>query len=294
MSRTMKSAIFLALAFAVSWSIAIGGHASGLRESLGPAAPSVLLSAMMCGPAIAALICVIAFEKGRRGEALGLRFKPNLWWLWAWAIPIALALIAVAATILLGGRDYVDIGSGIRQAVEAQGQTIPEASAAMVTTPVIIGMAITLGALINAPILTFTEELGWRGYLYDLWRPGGFWRAALGTGFVWGVWHAPAIYFYGLNYPGQPALGIALFTPFCMLLAVIITHVRERSGSVVAAGIFHGCFNAVGGLTLAAVSNPVFPWNGIVGIGGFIALGLAAAGVALLRRSEPAAAEAAS
>jgi len=291
MSRTIKSIIFLALAFAISWAIAIGGHFAGAKESLGPMGPTLLLTGMMAGPAIAALICAFAFEKGRRAEALGLHFKLNLWWLWAWLIPIALALGAVVVTLVLGDRAYVDIGEATRAAAAAQGQEIPAAQAALVSTPVIVGMAITLGALINWPILTFTEELGWRGYLHDLWRGGGFWRASLATGFVWGLWHAPAIVLYGLNYPDNPTLGIALFTGFCMLLSPIMTLVRDRAGSVWAAGLFHGAFNAVGGLTLAAVSEPVFPWNGIVGIGGFIALAVGVAAVALLqRKAAPAAA----
>lgn len=283
MSRTIKSIIFLALAFAISWAIAIGGHFAGAKESLGPMGPTLLLTGMMAGPAIAALICAFAFEKGRRAEALGLHFKLNLWWLWAWLIPIALALGAVVVTLVLGDRAYVDIGEATRAAAAAQGQEIPAAQAALVSTPVIVGMAITLGALINWPILTFTEELGWRGYLHDLWRGGGFWRASLATGFVWGLWHAPAIVLYGLNYPDNPTLGIALFTGVCMLLSPIMTLVRDRAGSVWAAGLFHGAFNAVGGLTLAAVSEPVFPWNGIVGIGGYLALAIGLLVVAALR-----------
>ena len=52
--------------------------------------------------AIAALICTFAFEKtGERVRALGLHFKPNLWWLLAWLIPIVLAGASVAFTLAL-------------------------------------------------------------------------------------------------------------------------------------------------------------------------------------------------
>lgn len=279
MNTTKKSAVFLVLAFAISWTIAIGAHYAGLVEQLGGVA---ILAAMMAGPAIAALICVFAFEKGRRAEALGLKFKPNIWWLWAWAIPLLLALGSVAVTLVASDRTYVDLGQSIIGALEAQGA--PEATLEQVRAVPYLGLiqimsAITLGALINWPILTFTEELGWRGYLHDLWRPFGFWRASVGAGFVWGLWHTPAIVLYGLNYPDNPLLGIALFTGFCMLLAPLLTFIRDRSGSVWAAGLFHGAFNAVGGLTLGVISNPTFPWNGIVGIGGFVMLAL---GVALV------------
>ena len=271
MSTTNKSIIFLALAFAISWAIVIGAHLAGLSQNAEYATP--ILATMMTGPAISALICVFAFEKkGERIKALGLHFKPNIWWLLAWLIPIVIGIGSVAATLLLSSHNYVDIGEAVRTQAELRGQDMSVAPAFMTNTAFIVTVAAVFGGLVNMPILTFTEELGWRGYLYGLWRPSGFWRTSIGTGVVWGIWHAPAILFFGLNYPDDRALGVGLFVLFCILLTPVITLVRERSGSVWAAGLFHGTFNAVAGLTLLAISTPVFPWNGIVGIGGFIAL----------------------
>jgi hypothetical protein len=99
---------------------------------------------------------------------------------------------------------------------------------------------------------------------------------------VWGVWHAPAIFFYGLNYPDNAVLGVGLFTLYCMMLAPLLTLVRDRGASVWAAGLMHGTFNAVGGLTLGMLSQPTFPWNGIVGLGGFVALAIGVILTALL------------
>jgi uncharacterized protein len=287
MSVTNKSLVFLFLAFAISWAIAIGGHFAGMSANPQSALP--VLAAMMTGPAIAALICTLVWEKGRRVDALGLRFRPNIWWLFAWLIPLAIAAASVAATLLLSDRTYADIGAASAQIAQAQGQDLSTVPPLLISTPFILGMSVVLGALINAPILTFTEELGWRGYLHDLWRPSGFWRASLATGFVWGLWHAPAIYFYGLNYPDNAVLGIGLFTLYCMLLSPLLTLVRDRGGSTWAAGIFHGTINAIGGLTMMMINQPTFPWNGLVGIGGFIALALGCAAVFLLQRKAPAA-----
>jgi uncharacterized protein len=293
MSVTSKSIVFLALAFAISWGIAIGGYFSGLRESLGLYGPTVLLVAMMTGPAISAFVCAIAFEKGRRVQALGLSFKPNIWWFWAWLIPIALTYASIGVTLAFTDQTFVDVGAAMRAAAEAQGQDLSQAPPFVLSTAFIVAMAMVLGALINTLILTFTEELGWRGYLYDLWRPAGFWRTALATGLIWGVWHAPAIYLYGHNYPTEPLLGVGIFTLYCVPMAVIITHVRERGGSVWAAGIFHGTFNAVGGLSIAQLSAPDFPWAGIVGIGGIVAVTVGAAIVIMSRMRAPALAAAA-
>ena len=93
------------------------------------------------------------------------------------------------------------------------------------------------------------------------------------------------IYLIGHNYPDPKdrLLGVGLFVVFCVLLSPLLTLIRDRTNSVWSAGLFHGVFNAMGGLTIAAVSNPTFPWNGIVGIGGYLALAIALLVVVLLQ-----------
>jgi len=284
MSVRNKAIIFLVLSFALSWGAVFGGWAAGVREQ---ALVGAVLMAMMSGPAIAALICTFAFEpKGARLAALGLHWTPNLWWLIAWAGVVAIAGASVLLSILFSGQSFVPIGDAARAAAEAQGQDVSQIPAFALSTEFIFVMALFVGALINAVILTFTEELGWRGYLHHLWRGGGFWRTSVNTGAIWGVWHAPAILLYGLNYPENAEIGVFIFIFYCVLLSVLMTFIRDRGGSVIAAGIAHGTFNALGGLTVGSLSNPVFPWNGIVGVGGFLALGLGVLCVYLLKRRE--------
>jgi membrane protease YdiL (CAAX protease family) len=283
MSTTRKALVFLTLTFAISWGVTIGGWAMGVQRA--PLGAFVTLVLMMAGPAIAAFICAMVFEKGRRIDALGLRFTINIWWLWAWLIPFALAGVSVAATVLFGGRHLVDPA---QQTLAMAAGQLPETKMAQLRAlapmlDVIIPVQIVIGSAINAVALTFTEELGWRGYLYDLWRRFGFWRTALATGFVWGVWHAPAIYFFGLNYPDNRLIGIPIFIVFCTLTAPIMTLIRDRGRATWAAGIAHGTINAVGGLTALVISDASFPWAGIVGIGGFVALALGVFAVALAR-----------
>jgi membrane protease YdiL (CAAX protease family) len=284
MSTTNKSIIFLALAYAVTWAIVVTGWSMGLHEQ-SPQTAVILLAASMVGPTVAALICAFAFEKGQRQKALGLTGRWSWWWLVAVIAPIAIAGLSVALTLALSDRTYVDIGTASAEAAAAQGQDLSQVPPFFLSTGFIVGMAIIVGGLINWLILTFTEELGWRGYLHHLWRPAGFWRASLGTGVVWGFWHAPMIYLIGHNYPDPKdrLLGVGLFVVFCVLLSPLLTLIRDRTNSVWSAGLFHGLFNALGGLTLAAVSNPTFPWNGIVGIGGYLALATALLVVVLLQ-----------
>lgn len=283
MSTTRKSILFLALTFALTWGLIIGGWAMGFAHQPGAAFFTITFS--MFGPALAALVCAFAFEKGRRIEALGLRFKPNWWWLFAWLIALALAGASVLITALLTPQTLADPGARTIAAVAAQAG---EAQAASLRDlpylgALIVGASVIIGALPNTPILTFSEELGWRGYLHHLWRPFGFWRASLATGAIWGLWHAPVILLFGHNYPDHRALGAAIFVVFCTLLAPIMTLVRDRGGSVWAAGILHGTINAVGSLTMLALSAPSFPWNGIVGIGGYAALALGVLAVGLAK-----------
>lgn len=285
MSTMMKSIIYLIVAFAVTWAIVIASWSAGLHEN--PQIAPYALALSMFGPAVAALICAFTFEKGRRVTALGLRFKPNWWWPLAWLIPVLLAFGSVGLTIALSDHAYVDPATGV---IALTRSMAPEAAAQLENTPylgvIIMVQALVLGALINSVILTISEELGWRGYLYDLWRGAGFWRYSLATGAIWGIWHAPMIYLFGHNYPDDRILGVGLFTVFCVLLSPIMTMVRDRGQSVWAAGIFHGTLNALGGLTILLVGGATFPWNGIVGIGGFAALAIAVVIVALLQRGK--------
>ena len=290
MTTASKSITFLLLTFALSWGVCIGGAAMGMHRS--PLAATAVLTLMMAGPAIAAFICVLAFEKGRRREALGLKWTPNLWWLGAWALAVTLAALSIVFTLVLSGRHFVDIGvvalAAAETALRAQGKDMSEVPPFLVSSEFSYAMALIVGPLINTPILVFTEELGWRGYLHDLWHKAGFWKASLATGAIWGLWHAPAILLYGLNYPANREIGVGLFIVFCALLAPLMTFIRDKGRSVIAPAITHGSVNALGGLTIASVSAPAFPWNGIVGIGGFAALAVLVAAVALTRPSKAA------
>jgi membrane protease YdiL (CAAX protease family) len=282
MSATRKSMVFLAITFALSWGVTIGGWALGAAE--GRIAGFLVLAAMMTGPAVAAAICALAFEKGRRREALGLHLRPNRWWPLAYLAALALGGVSVAVTLVLTDRTLVDVGASTLAVAERAGADVSALRGNAHLSALIFAQSLLIGAAFNSVALTLTEELGWRGYLHDLWRAAGLWRASLATGLVWGVWHAPAILLFGHNYPDDREVGVVLFVLFCTLLSPLMTLVRDRGRSVVAAGILHGTINAIGGLTVLTLSSPDFPWNGLVGIGGYVALALGVGVVAWLER----------
>jgi membrane protease YdiL (CAAX protease family) len=131
--------------------------------------------------------------------------------------------------------------------------------------------------------MTLSEELGWRGYLYHLWRRRfGFWRYSLFVGLIWGVWHWPMNYLFGLNYPQYSVLGIIIFPMFTMLLSVLMTLVRDHGRSVWAAGILHGVWNAVSVATALALVLP--QTNGLSAVA---AMAVGAALTAVFQRRDP-------
>jgi len=287
MNTTAKSIVFLGLTFALSWSVTLGGVALGANTT--PTGAFFALFLMMFGPSIAALICAFSFERGHVREALGLKWTPNWFWLLAWLGAFALGALAILLTAALGHGHFADPAQNLMAQISARAS--PAAAAKVRAIPpavldaILIAQVIGLGSLINIPALVLTEELGWRGYLYTLWRPSGFWRSALATGAIWGVWHAPAIYFYGLNYPHDRLIGVPLFVLFCTLLAPIMTYVRDRGRSVIAPAILHGMINATAGYAALCLSGANFPWSGVVGIGGFIALALGVAAIIFAQNS---------
>jgi membrane protease YdiL (CAAX protease family) len=282
MSVAHKSIAFLALAFAISWGVTLGGVALGFNSN--PIGAFWTLLAMMCGPSIAAAICAFAFERGRVRDALGLKWTPNWWWLWAWLGAFALCALAIVFTVASGHSGLADPAeSVIAQVAAVRPNAVTQLRAIPFLDVILVLQGIVLGSLINIPALVFTEELGWRGYLHFLWRPSGFWRTSLATGAIWGAWHAPAIYFYGLNYPDHREIGIPLFIGFCTLLGPIMTFIRDRGRSVIAPAILHGMINATAGYAALALTNTAFPWVGVVGVGGFVALALGVVAVALAR-----------
>lgn len=264
--------LFLVLTFGWSWAIGAVIWQTGALQR--PALFQGLAFLYMFGPTIGALAAVWRYDRGRRIAALGLRPRFNLWLVWAWAIP--LALIAMATLIDIAG-PQVGLAAPAEKLAEimrAQGADPAEIPVSLNVLVIVQILTILFVAPAINTVGTLTEELGWRGWLWDRWRRVGFWKCNLAIGALWGVWHAPLIV-QGYNYPGMPVLGPVFMTAFCVLIAPLIGLVRERGGSLWHAGLFHGTINAVTGAAMIFfTTGPAFPWQGLLGIGG------AAAGLA--------------
>lgn len=275
--------VFLLIAFGFSWLIAWQIHASGGLGAQGPLAGIGLLSLMMMGPAVAAVVCMTLFDKGRRLAAIGLRgfgFGTIAGWtVIAWLVPIIVCALAVLATLVLSGQEIGDPVAMIEAQLEASGQDIGMDPGMLLVIQLAVGLPV--GIAFNTLFLMISEELGWRGWLQPRLMGLGFWPMCLVTGLLWGLWHAPVV-LMGYNYPGLGWTGVAVMTVFTTLWTPYHALVRERGGLVAAAGM-HGALNAVAGVSLLFLSAPEWPWIGPLGLGGFVVLAAGLPVVALLR-----------
>lgn len=275
--------VFLAVAFGFSWLVALG---IWRLELIDPQAPSPFAAAalflFMWGPAVGALVCALMFDRGRRRLALGIRLPFNTWLAIAWLAPALIAGASLAITLAFSGRTYQPLEVALEASLRTMGQDPAAIGMPLATLGLVqLTISVLLGPVINLPLM-LSEELGWRGWLWDRWSALGFWPNALLTGFVWGLWHAPVIAL-GHNYPGMPVAGPLLMIGWCVLLSPIMHLVRERGGSVFHAALFHGTINALGPLSVLLIADPSMPWRGLVGVGGGVALAASALIVFLIR-----------
>ena len=257
--------IFCSLTFVISWGIFLIGYALGAFENA--IGFRITAFAFMWGPALSALICARIFDKGRMVDVLGITPIFNKWIAVAWGVPIILCLASVGFSVLSPDVHLVPIRDSLEPMFASADKPMPKYIGVLMVVS-----ALTIGAAING-VLLISEELGWRGYLWSKIIGFGFWKTALFTGIIWGFWHAPLIYM-GHNYPGMPIAGIFLMVILTTLMSPIIGYIRLRNGSVWAASLFHGTVNAVAALSILPLSVQTFPWNGMVGIGGFAVLAI--------------------
>ncbi|TMD77710.1 MAG: CPBP family intramembrane metalloprotease [Chloroflexi bacterium] len=146
----------------------------------------------------------------------------------------------------------------ITDALTRSGQKLPAGYSAqqLALSGVLISIALafTLGIIFNM-IFTFGEEFGWRGYLLPRLAPLGGIYAAIITGVIWGLWHAPLIVLDGYNYPGHPWFGLGMMVIFTVSLSMIFAWLRFRSGSIWPSTLAHAAINAQAGFGLLLLSR---------------------------------------
>ncbi len=257
--------LYIVLTFGISWSIWIILRAIGVPFT-------IRVSIGMFGPAIAAVLVRLLRREGFADAGLRLIAKgrrgAGLMYLAAYLVVPLLIAAGIGFVLLTGYQHWAFsdnlrvLGRVITDALQRQGQRLPPGYTAdqlalisLITQTV---LAFTLAIPINM-IFTFGEEFGWRGYLLPRLAPLGGIPAAIITGVVWGLWHAPVIVQDGYNYPGYPWLGVGMMVVFTVALGMVFAWLRFRSGSVWPSTLAHAAFNAQAGFGFILLSqgNPL-------------------------------------
>lgn len=225
-----------------------------------------LLSAVaMFIPVLAVIFTQVIFkEPVLRG--VGLSFKINRWWVIGWLLIPIIALAIVGMTLLMPGARWTPDNETVKMALQA----MPEGLGVWGFIGVTMLSGLLSGVTINA-VFALGEEIAWRGFLLNMFSGKKFWKVALCTGIIWGLWHAPII-LNGHNYPQHPIAGVFLMVVFCVLMTPILMYFRQKSGSVIVPAIMHGTFNAVAGLPLIIITPANDLLYGATGLAGMIVL----------------------
>lgn len=283
MSKNSKHALtFILLTFFVNYLLAILYFAFGGKWVI----PGSLIVATiyMFIPMIVALILQKLIYKEPIKKPLGISFSFNRWFLVAWLLPPLIAFATMGVSLLLPGVEYSPSMAGMFEKFGAlltpeELEQMQNQAASFPIHPIWIGLlqGLVAGITINA-VAGFGEELGWRGFLQKEFAYMGFWKSSAVIGFVWGVWHAPLI-LQGHNYPQNPLAGVFMMIIFTLLLSPIISYVRLKSKSVIAAAIMHGSINGTLGLSIIVIKGGNDMTVGVTGLSGFIVLAITIIGL---------------
>ena len=262
--------IYLVVTFGLSWGllipagITLGTFESGENSS---ALMLALIAVSMFFPLVGALVANFTSPKEDRID-LGVRplIGQNVrYYLVAWFAPAAIALLGCIVFFILNPHWFdPTMQSFFETTAATAGLSVDELMANQPPAPVMV-VASLMSALTVAPFINmipaFGEELGWRGMLlptlFERMSPRS---AALVSGVIWGLWHAPAIamgHNYGVGYEGFPLAGILVMTLECTAMGCWMAYLRMRSGSVWPCALAHGSFNAIANMGLVfSASGP--------------------------------------
>ncbi len=269
MKKAKPLRLFLILAFSSTW-LCWGLIAIFSQSSLFVILNTqMLVAATMWLPGLAALLVKWVY---RKQQSIELGLKPKFkgcvgGWFAAWLGPLALTILGAAVYFLLVRGSFDPQMTGMQQVVALYAQGRGTATGWLV-----LGVNLLIGPFINV-LFAAGEEIGWRGYLYPALaqriRPG---RAAILSGAIWGLWHAPIIamgHNYGIGYFGWPVTGILAMIVFCIGFGCFFAWLRERTGSVWPAALAHGALNAFAALPiyLQAADHAASPLLGPAPVG---------------------------
>ena len=230
--KAFSISIFLALVFIGS---AILNYFIAQNESI-LASENPLIIAVMWIPGVSAILTILLTKQSLR--VINWRFGKLKYLLMSYSIPLLYISVAYLPMWFFGFFNS-------NKEFTIQSAILP-----------------LLGAFVNT-IVTLGEEIGWRGFLFpSLEKKTTFTKAALLTGFIWAIWHTPALLFteYGSTTPWYLAL------PFYYIsltaISLPMAYLCKKANSVWPAVLFHAAHNAF----IQAFFDPFSIKNEISGI----------------------------
>lgn len=238
--RWTPVALFLLLAFGISWTLWIAAHL---------VLPWWILAIAAWGPGIAALLVrgPLLREGFRDSGLLRIGASPNAWW--PYAVAFLLPAVAVGASTLAG------VAAGAFQLDWDEMRAVTSSNILVGWVSDHLGLPGLLASFFIVPFLPVIEageEIGWRDYLVPRLLPLGEAWAFLISGAVWAIWHLPYNLLLGFN---GGAAGFPLFAAYTVLLGAVLGLLRLRSGSVWPCAVLHAAANYLPyvAITLTAV-----------------------------------------
>ena len=250
--------IYLIVTFGLTWGLLIpSGFMLGTFVN-GEASSMVmmgLIALSMFFPLVGALVANFACKPEER---IDLGWRPLVGrnipsYLVAWFLPAGIALVGCIVFFATNPQSFdLTMTSFIESSAAAAGVSADELVANQPPMPLMLA-AVLASSLTYAPFINmipaFGEEIGWRGMLFPTLAelmPSR--AAAVVSGAIWGLWHAPAIamgHNYGMGYAGFPLVGVLTMMLACTALGCLMCLLRVRTGSVWPCALAHGAFNAI-------------------------------------------------
>lgn len=265
---------FVALTFAISWTIWLGGWLmAGRPGNLANPGMSAAGYLGTFGPGIAAAILSRRAGRLTAGAWAQGFLRWNIGWRATAVVALALPLTVLVLTVLLQFSPRAPTGP-----------TGHATLAYVALFPVSILLAVVAGLLGRGPL---GEEGGWRGYLLPrlLAQTDALTSSAV-IGVIWAVWQLPIVVVFADARDGVTLAGyVPLFTLRLIALSYIATTVwRWSRGSLVACIWLQGMVLALSGMAFVPTGWNS-PWHMASGAVPFaVMLWLVAGGLALIQR----------
>jgi membrane protease YdiL (CAAX protease family) len=146
---------------------------------------------------------------------------------------------------------------------------------------------VLIATALPSTFILWGEEFGWRGYLQTRLMGERRLLAAVVTGLIWGLWHAPFYFLPHYSPASQSWLTMPVFGVSTILLSILFGWLYERCASVWAVSLAHASVNCIGSTltTLWLVGEPnSLVWS-FLGVAGWVPLGILCGWVVIAGRA---------